>query len=197
MHKAPLIILASRSPARRELMKELGFPFKCHASEIFEDMNARKDPAELAMYLASQKAQHIAAKYANAIIIGVDTFVTIGKEKIGKPENVKDAEKILRRMSGKKIQVISGIAVLKTNSAKKIVRELISHAVTTLTMVKIPAKEIRSHASRPQSLEVAGGITIEKDGDLISKIDGDYNNVVGLPLMQLKEMLEEMGISRP
>jgi septum formation protein len=194
MASTPKIILASRSPARRELMKQLGLPFECHASDIFEDMEARKDPVELAIYLAAQKAEHIAAKYADAIIIGVDTFVVIGKEKIGKPENIEGAARILQKMSGQKIEVVTGIAALKTDANSRKIKELISSCSTFLTMKKLSALEIRDHAHRPEALTVAGGITIENDHALFTKIEGDYNNIIGLPIFQLKEMLEQLGV---
>jgi septum formation protein len=97
MKPSPRIILASRSPARKRLMEELKIPFRCHASEIFEDMSAKKDALELAMYLASQKALAVSAEHPDSIIIGVDTFIIIGGEKIGKPADTKEAVRIIKK----------------------------------------------------------------------------------------------------
>lgn len=191
------IILASRSPARKKLIQKLKIPFECHASEINENMNAKKDPRDLAMHLAAQKAEAIAFKYPNSIIIGVDTFVVIGKEKIGKPASVKEAEEIFKKMSGKTIQVISGLAVLKTDAKGEKLRELISNCTTFLTMKKLSPQKIHSRSRRQETIDVSGAITIEKDGDIIESIEGDYNNVIGLPLFQLKKILETLGIKIP
>ena len=191
----PRIILASRSPARRALMKELGIPFECHATEIFEDMKALNDPVELAMHLASQKAETAALKFADAIVIGVDTFIVIGKEKIGKPESVEEARKIIGMMSGRKIDVISGMAVLKTDSSFKKVREFITNAVTTLKIKKMTASEIHYLAGSEEALQISGAFSIEGEGGkMVEEIIGDYNNVIGLPLFQLREILTELGI---
>lgn len=193
--KLPKIILASRSPARRALMKELGIPFKCHSTEIFEDMSAKSDPKELAMHLASQKAHAAMAKFPDAIVIGVDTFITIGREKIGKPETVEEAEEIITKMSGNRIDVISGMAVLKTDSTGIKTKEYITNAVTTLKIKKMTAAEIHYLANHEEALQISGAFSIEGEGGkMVEEIIGDYNNVIGLPLFQLKEILAELGI---
>jgi septum formation protein len=189
------VILASRSPARKRLMEELNIPFECHASEIPEDMGAIKDSKLLAMHLATQKAEAVRSKYPDSIIIGVDTFIVIGGEKIGKPESIKEAERIITKMSGKKIKVISGIAVLKTDSRGEKEKELVSNAVTLLKIKKMSRKEILFLANHEQALQISGGFSIEGEGGkMVEEIEGDYNNVIGLPLNQLKEMLEQLGV---
>ena len=193
--KQPKIILASRSPARRALMKELGVPFECHSTEIHEDMEAKHDPVELAMHLASLKADAAVQKFPDAVIIGVDTFIVFGKEKIGKPENVNEAEKIIGRMSGNKIDVISGMAVLKTDANGRKTKEYITSAVTTLKIKKMTAAEISYLANHEEALQISGAFSIEGEGGkMVEEIIGDYNNVIGLPLFQLREILGKMGI---
>jgi len=191
----PRIILASRSPARRALMKELGVPFECHSTEIFEDMSAKHDPVELAMHLAAQKAEAAALKYTDAIIIGVDTFIIIGKEKIGKPETVEEAKKIIGAMSGKSIDVISGMAILKTDAQGRKNKEYITNAVTTLKIKKMTAAEISFLANHEEALQISGAFSIEGEGGkMVEEIIGDYNNVIGLPLFQLREILAKLGV---
>jgi len=195
MSRTTRIILASRSPARRALMNELGVPFECHSTEIFEDMSAKKDPVELAMHLASQKAEAAAAKFPDAIVIGVDTFIVIGKEKIGKPETIKEATEIIGRMSGNKIDVISGMAVLKTNAAGRKMKEFITNAVTTLKIKKMSSAEIGYLANHEEALQISGAFSIEGEGGkMVEEIIGDYNNVIGLPLFQLREVLAKLGV---
>jgi|GEM_PF-1436752 len=189
------IVLASRSPARRALMKELGIPFECHSTEIFEDMSAKNDPVELAMHLASQKAEAARAKFPNTIIIGVDTFIVIGNEKIGKPETVKEAAKIIGAMSGNFIDVISGMAVLKTDSQCRKIKEYITNAVTTLKIKKMTRAEINHLANQKEALQISGAFSIEGEGGkMVEEIIGNYNNVIGLPLFQLREILLKLGI---
>lgn len=191
----PRIILASRSPARKRLMEELNIPFECHASEIDEDMSAKKDPHELAMHLATQKAQAIAIKHPNSIVIGIDTFIIIGKEKIGKPASIKEATSIIKKMSGKTISVISGIAVIKTDTERKPIKTLISNSTTFLKIKKMTPDEITFLATRKEALQLSGAFSIEGEGGkMVERIFGDYNNVIGLPINQLKEMLTELSV---
>jgi len=176
-------------------MKELGIPFECHSTEIFEDMNAKKDPTELAMHLASQKAEAAATKFPSAIVIGVDTFIVIGKEKIGKPATIEEAKKIIAKMSGNTIKVISGMAVLKTDKKGKKIKEYITNAVTSLKIKKMTEQEINKLAHHKEALQISGAFSIEGEGGkMVEQIQGDYNNVIGLPLFQLREILPKFGI---
>jgi septum formation protein len=191
----PKIILASRSPARRALMKELGVPFECHSTEIFEDMEAKRDPVELAMHLATQKAETAISRFPDAIVIGVDTFIVIGKEKIGKPGTVEEAKEIISGMSGNSIDVISGMAVIRTDKQGKKNKEYITNAITTLKIKKMTPEEINFLANHEEALQISGAFSIEGEGGkMVEKIEGDYNNVIGLPLFQLREIFKEMGI---
>lgn len=189
----PKIILASRSTARKKLMQELKIPFECHASGYEEDMEAHKDPRKLAKFLALEKARFIARKFPNSIIIGADTFITVGSKKIGKPASVKEAAKIVRGMSGKKIKVISGLAVIKTDSAGKILKEKSAHVITILKIKKLSSAEIKSLAEHEEALQISGAFSIEgHGGKFVESIEGDYNNVIGLPVFKLKKMLKEL-----
>jgi len=189
------LILASQSKARRKLMKELGIPFECHTSGYSEDMGKRQNSAVLAKYLAFGKAEFIAPKFPNAIIIGADTFIAIGKKKIGKPSTIKEAEKIIGAMSGKTINVYSGIAVIKTDSQGKIFQKAVDHVLTKLKIKKMSQQEILSLAHHEEALQISGAFSIEGEGGkMVEKIDGDYNNVIGLPLFQLRKMLNKFGV---
>jgi septum formation protein len=189
------IILASSSPARKRLMDALKIPYHCHASEIFEDMEKYSDPLKLVKYLATEKAKSVAPKYPDALLIGVDTFILIGKEKIIKAQTIKDAEEILRKMSGNTIEVISGLAVLKTDDKAKITEKHVSHAVTSLKIKPLTKVEINYFARREEALKISGVFGIEGEGGrLIKQINGDFNNVVGIPIFQLKEVLKKYGV---
>lgn len=189
------IILASQSKARRKLMEEIGIAFECHSSGYDENMEAHPDPKTLAKHLALEKAVFIASRFPDSIIIGADTFITIGREKIGKPSTVKEAEKIISKMSGKIILVHSGISVIQTGSKGKIVKKLVAHVLTKLKIKKMSLEEIHSLAHHEEALQISGAFSIEGEGGkMVEKIDGDYNNVIGLPLFQLRIMLKKLGV---
>lgn len=195
MPPTPRIILASGSVSRHKLMKALNIPFECHAADIYEDMESHADPVKLVEHLATQKAQQIAPKYPHALIIGVDTFILIGKHKIGKAKTNEEAAKILKKMSGNTIEVISGLSVLKTDESGRVTEKHVSHAITKLRLKEFTPQEIEYFSTRDEALKFAGVFGIEGEGGrLVKTIDGDFNNVVGIPIFQLKEVLEKYGI---
>mgnify|MGYP002621468955 FL=1 len=197
MPKMPRIILASRSPARRKLFKELseefGFDFECHTSGYEEDMSARKTAPALAKFLAYKKAEFVAHTYPNSIIIGADTFGTMNGKKLGKPKSITDAKNIIRAYSESSMKVHTGVAVISTADHGTIVEKLTDHAVTTVHFGKISEKDIEEIIQEDDILNVAGALKIEgKSGKHIHTIHGDYHNVIGLPLFQVEAMLKEM-----
>ena len=189
------IILASRSPARRVLMKELEIPFECHTSDYEEDMQAYKTPQALAKFLALEKAKFIAHKYPNSIIIGADTFCTQKGRKLGKPATMKDAKKMIKGFSRKRVQVHTGLATIQTDHKGNITKKLTSHTATTLEFGPISDANIKEIVKKDPVLKVAGALTIEgESGKYIQKIHGDYQNVIGLPLYRLREMLKSFTV---
>jgi len=190
MSKQPGIILASRSPARKNLMKELEVPFECHTSNYEEDMTLFKDPKKLSIHLASEKARFIAHKFPDSIIIGADTFGSIGNQILGKPSSKEEAYQMIKQMSENTVNVHTGLVVIRTDSQGEIKKELASHTLTKLTFIKLSDKNIKDIIEKDDVLNVAGAITIEgESGKYVDTIEGDYHNVIGLPLFQLKEML--------
>lgn len=195
MNATPRIILASGSPARKKLLKELGIPFESHTGNYEEDMSKFKDPKMLSTYLASEKAKYIAPKFPNSIIIGADTFGVIDDNLMGKPRTHKEAEHMIAQMSENTVFIHTGLAVIKTDQDGKITRELISHTSTKLTFTKLTPAIISEIIKKDDVLNVAGALTIEgESGKYVQTIEGDYHNVIGLPLFQLKEMLSELGV---
>ena len=193
------IILASASPARKNLMKELKLAFSVHTSGFQENMNAYKNSSKLAKHLAEGKATFIAHKFPDCIIIGADTFITVGTgrslEKICKPSTIKEAKIIIKKMSAQTIAVHSGIAVIKTDPRGKISKKIVEHVVTKLTIKKMSSAEIHGLAHQKDALQISGAFSIEgAGGKMVEKIDGDYNNVIGLPLFMLRKMLKKIGV---
>lgn len=179
-------------------MKELGIPFECHSSDYPEDMTLKKSVPDLAIHLALGKAEYIAPKFPNSIIIGADTFIVAHGQKIGKPESIEDAKRIIRLMSDSIILVISGVATIQTDKDGAIIKGLVGHVNTHLKIMKLSAKDIKSLAEQENALQISGAFSIEGEGGkFVEKIEGDYNNVIGLPLIQLREMLEKLGVKLP
>ncbi len=201
-----LIILASASSARKKLMKKLHQPFFTCVSNFNEDMKAHGHPRKLATHLALGKANTIAlelannkikkvstAKWQSAIIIGADTFIMVGTKKIGKPKNIKEAKAIIGSMSGKTIRVYTGLAILKTEPSGKILKQKTTSVLTKLKIKKMTQLEINHLAHAPEALKISGAFSIEgRGGKMIEKIDGDYDNVIGLPIFKVKEILRQI-----
>lgn len=183
------IILASASPRRIELLKKIVREFKIIPSGIDEMRINAKSPKTFAVKAALAKAKDIAAKRKNAVVIGADTIIVLGKKIIGKPKNKKDAVRILTSLAGRTHQVITGMAVVDSNSSK----ELTDYEVTRVKMKKVKAGEIKEYVESGRPLDKAGAYGIQEIEDIfIEKIVGDYDNVVGLPVRALKKLLRRI-----
>lgn len=180
------IILASSSPRRAQLLRQLGIKFTITKSNYVEDMTLKVSHEKLACILAFNKANDVASRFKEGIIIGVDTFVVCDNIRIGKPKNIDDAKKILKKISNKKIQVLSGIAVIDIKNKKK----LIDYVITDVYIKKLTNEEINWYANTKEPLDKAGAFGIQGKGAfIVNKINGCYYNVVGLPLNKLYNML--------
>jgi len=185
------VVLASSSPRRRELLEAAGVLFVIDPANIPEDMTAKLPAKDLVQKLALEKAQAVALRYPDAIVIGADTVVSIGKFNWSKPENEKEARMMLGKLSGKTHHVWTGFAIIDTKKGKSLTRA-VSSAVTLLPFTK---KEIDRQVKTGEALEGAGGYMIQKGGAaLIKKIDGDYTNIIGLPLAAVLSELKKMGV---
>jgi septum formation protein len=195
MSKKITYILASNSKARRKLFKKLGLPFQITSSDYEEDMNAHKSSVRLACFLSLEKAKAVAPRYLNAIIITADTFITVGRNKIGKPSSRAQAREIIQKMSGKIIKVITGVTVLRTDQAGQIKKTLTSHEITKLKIKKMSQKEIEILANQPNALQISGAFSIEgKGGEMIEWRKGSRDNVIGLPLNLVRNMLKRIWV---
>lgn len=185
------IILASASPRRKEILKKTGLQFKVDSGEYDEDNGHNLPPHKLAIYLSSEKAKSAAKKHENAIIISADTFIVFKGRVFGKPRNISDARKMLRLFNGKPHSVITGFTIIDTSNRKKVSRTI----ETKVYFRKLSDKEIESYLRTKESLGKAGAYGIQGVGAmLIRKIEGDYYNVMGLPLTALVENLKKFGI---
>jgi len=185
------IILASTSPRRKELLKQIGLKFTAVSSDFREDMTVKMKPINLAKKLSRGKAEAVAKKYRNHLIIAADTFIAHNNKVLGKPHTAPKAIKTLQQISGQCLSVISGITIIDTNKNKTL-----SQAVSTKVFIKkLTPQEIKNYVASGEPLDKAGAFGIQGLGSLlIKKISGDYSNVVGLPLTTLAEMLKKFGV---
>jgi septum formation protein len=186
------IILASSSPRRGMLLKQIGLDFETVVSNFEEKIDLKIDVHKLAEKLSLGKAKSIAKKYNNAIIIAADTFVVFNGKIIGKPKNKKDAKRILRLLSGKIHLVITGFTILDTNINKSIIKSV----ETKVTFKNLSNKEIDSYIKTGEPLDKAGAYGIQEKGSIfVKKIDGDFFNIVGLPIYSVVEALKKFSIN--
>lgn len=185
------IILASASPRRAEILRMTGLKFDTAVSDYKEDLNLPLNPRALARFLSRKKSEAVAHKYRNAIIITADTFIVLNKKLLGKPHTCKEAEKMLRMLNGKAHSVITGFTIMDTGSGKVLSRSM----ETKVYFKKLDAVEIKAYVKTGEPLDKAGAYAIQGLGAVfIEKIDGDFFNVVGLPLCALTESLKKFGI---
>lgn len=186
------IILASKSPRRRELLDNLGIDYKQIVASTDEVIYANETPYEAVRRLAIEKAESAAQKVDNGIIISADTIVVLDGIILGKPADKDEAYKFLSRLSGKAHQVMTAVCVKNVTSGFYEAK-----VETTLVYFRdLKAEEIKAYISTNEPYDKAGGYAIQGKGALlVRKIEGCYFNVVGLPLTTLYDMLKVQGVN--
>jgi len=180
------LILCSKSPRRIELIRKLKYPFIVYPVKINENIGI-KNPVKLVKKLALEKALMGVKNFDNGIAIGVDTVVVYNKEIIGKPKNINNAKTILKKLSGTVHKVYTGVALIDCCSGKKIV----DYEVTKVKMRKLTDIEINVFAKK--HIDKAGSYAVQEKNDaVVTKIYGDYYNVVGFPIKKIKKMLRQL-----
>lgn len=187
-------ILASRSPRRCELLGKLGIEFEIEPA-VGEEIKKGTEPKEIVQGLAADKAQEIAAHHAGeqAVVIGADTVVVCDGEILGKPKDRKDMEQMIRRLAGRVHEVYTGVALCYEKEG-----EICCHSFAECTKVHfypMDEAQITSYAAHSDGLDKAGGYGIQSDASIYIKgIEGDYHNVVGLPIARLYHELLELEL---
>ena len=185
------IILASSSPRRKELLEKTGLKFKIVSSDFEENMKLKMKPLELAKFLSKGKAEAVAKKYRDHVIIAADTFVALGDELLGKPKTISEAEKMLRKISGKAVSIITGYTVIDAMAAKKISNVSVAKA----HIKKLTKGEIKNYIKSGEPMDKAGAFAVQGLGAVfIKRIEGDFHGIVGLPLYDLAQSLKKIGI---
>lgn len=185
------IILASKSPRRKELMSLIPIQFIIQTKEVEEYISLQDSPEENVKRLAKEKAQAIGKDYKNEWILGCDTVVVYEEEILGKPKDEEDARKMLSKLSGKAHFVYTGIALYNESKGK-----LIQKAVCSKVFMKdISKEELNWYISTGEPFDKAGGYGIQGvASNFIEKIEGDYFNIVGLPVCTIYNLLKEEGL---
>lgn len=190
------LVLASASPRRSELLRQVGAAFVVRPSAAEETAEAPDHPEEQARVLALVKAEDIARGEDNAIVLGADTIVVLENRVLGKPADDGDALAMLRALRGRTHQVITGVAVLDVVDGR-VARMDVRHVSTDVTMRPAADEELRAYVASGEPRDKAGAYAIQGLGALlVERIDGDYFNVVGLPLFTVAAMLAPWG-ARP
>jgi septum formation protein len=186
-----IIILASTSPRRKELLEKIGLKFEVEPSNYVEDMHSGLSPDELARVISLGKAKAVACRHKNAIVIAADTFIVLKGKIMGKPGTEAEARKMLMRLRGKSHSVVTGFTILDTDNDK-----VLTKSVETVVHIKnLTSEEIEAYVKSGEPLDKAGAYAIQGLGSIIvERIEGDYFNVIGLPLGALAEGLKEFGI---
>lgn len=185
------IILASSSPRRRELLAQTGLDFLVIPSSCPEEADWTRTPQEVAMQLAKQKADDVAAKIREkAIVIGADTIV-VKDGILGKPKDENEARQMLQKLQGETHEVITGLCLVEALEGKSVS----TFERTLVRMAPLSQEEIDSYVETKEPMDKAGGYGIQGKAALfIQEIQGCYFNVVGLPLHRLWKLLKKLGI---
>ena len=184
-----MIILASESPRRRELLTLMGLDFTVITSHVVEQPPHHAAPDEYVKALALQKAQAVANLHPNECVIGADTVVYLDGDILGKPHTPENAKRYLSRMQGRMHTVYTGVAVLCAGKAD------VRHCCTDVTFCPMSAGEIDRYVATGEPLDKAGAYGVQGPGGVfVERINGNYFNVIGMPLPLLYRMLCDVGV---
>jgi septum formation protein len=188
------LILASSSPRRHVLLAELGLPFRVIVSDAPEHTVPGLDAEAQAITLAERKARAVAADVATGLVLGADTIVVLDGEILGKPVDDAEAASMLRRLSGRAHQVITGL-VLVDAATGAVSRGAVS---STVRFRSLTGTEIAAYVGTGEPRDKAGAYAIQGIGStLIAGFEGCYTNIVGLPLCEIAAMLSAAGVVMP
>jgi len=195
-NNANMLVLASASPRRRELLAQAGFSFTIHPAHIPEDPLPNEDPVACVTRLAREKAQAVFAELSptwekkgldGQSVLAADTIVTLDNQILGKPSDPSDAARMLRLLSGRTHQVITGVALVTATSTQ------VAAETTAVTFLPLTEDAIAAYIATGEPMDKAGAYAIQgRAARWIPRIEGDYFNVVGLPIALVSALLESV-----
>ena len=184
-----MIILASKSPRRKQLLSMMGLEFMVQTADIDETMDLSQTPAHEVAAVSARKAEKIAAQHPQDVIVSADTIVVIDGKILGKPKDEQDAARMLRLLSGRTHTVFTGLTVFAGGETKTRV------VGTEVTFRSLSDTQIAAYIHTGESMDKAGSYGIQGYGSMfVSHLNGDYFCVMGLPVCTLGEMLREAGV---
>lgn len=182
------VILASKSPRRAEILRAVGWEFETQAANIDETRRDCEDAVSYVKRLAHEKALTIAKRTPNRVVLGADTVVVIDGQILGQPRDDVDARRMLAMLSGKWHEVLTGVALVHADSVA-----LVEHQSTRVRFCELSPEEIEWYVSTGEPRDKAGAYAIQgRGGIFIEGIEGDYFNIVGLPVRLVYEMMQRM-----
>jgi nucleoside triphosphate pyrophosphatase len=185
-----MLVLASASPRRAELLRAAGIPFDVVPADVDERQHGGEDAGTYVQRLATAKAAHVAKAQPGRPVLGADTTVVVDGEVLGKPLDAAEAVAMLGRLSGRSHRVLTGVCLIGADG-----RSETSVASTTVEFRAVTAPEIERYVASGEPMDKAGAYAIQGGaGGFVTRIDGDYDNVVGLPVALIQAMCLRLGI---
>lgn len=193
-----MLVLASASPRRQELLRNAGISFTVQAADVDETPLAGESAHDCAQRLAREKAMAVWRVRSRDAVLGADTLVVVDGKILGKPGDAADAARMLRMLSGRVHEVITGVAVVSCQPAILSQPEIkVASETTLVTMSEISEAEIREYVASGEPMDKAGGYAIQgRASRWIPRIEGDYSNVVGLPVALVYRLLRQQAVPR-
>jgi septum formation protein len=192
--ESPVLILASASPRRSDLLRQWGYDFVVVPSKAEEIHTEYLSAGEIAQINAYRKARVVSKRFPDAVTLGVDTIVALGSSLFGKPANLADAERMVSALQGRTHQVVTGVCLIHLRGHRQ--KMFFEH--TDVTFRKLTPEQIRHYHTQVDPLDKAGAYGIqEKRGIVVESISGSFSNVAGLPMEKLQAELAAFGILQP
>ena len=171
------------------MLREAGIDFEVHPAHISEDIHPGEPPIAYALRLAQEKAEKLARQFPQRFVLGADTIVVVGSENLGKPRDAQDAARMLRLLSGRAHQVTTAVSVIAPGKAA-----VARSATTDVHFRKMTEEEIQEYISGGEPMDKAGAYAVQGGAaGWVVRLEGEYSNVVGLPVSLVKQMLSESG----
>jgi septum formation protein len=190
MIKLPKLILASSSPRRAEILTAVGWEFEKQIADVDETELPGEKPADYVQRLAREKAASVAEKFAGALVLGADTTVVIENQIIGKPTDLPDARRMLRMLSGNWHEVLTGVALVRNTGEN--LKAKVDVQRTRVKFAALSDAEIEFLVELGAPLDKAGAYAVQAQAALfIERIEGDYWNVVGLPVSLVYDLIKD------
>jgi septum formation protein len=190
LQNRPVLILASSSPRRHELLRAAGIAFEVHPAHVNEDQRPGEPPLEYALRLAREKAQVVAQRYPQHYVLGADTIVLVDAEVLGKPRDAGDAVRMLRLLSGRGHQVTTAVSLISPGAHTET-----RSCTTQVYFRKLTEDEIQQYVAGGEPMDKAGAYAIQGGASRwTDRMEGEFSNVVGLPLSLVTEMLRTNGL---